>query len=186
MTPIFRTHYFYSAFLAFQIIFCSAPLQAQEGPALLSKPLYANEINYRGADAPNGTSRSLLFDDLGVKVLPHGDAPPIAIKSVPLRIGVIRTEGGVKLGVDARGASNCADGAKCLLILWVNGRTTVMDLSNDRPGNFFRHTDFTLPAADGYQARIILIAEREAKRHELEPSIVIDSIDMTIAAPPAA
>jgi hypothetical protein len=153
---------------------------AQEGPSLSNKVLYANQVNYRGTNAPDDKSRSVLFDGLRAKVLPHGDAPPIDIKSMPLRIGVVRAQDGATLAIDIRGAARC-EASICLIALWLAGQTTMIEVSNEHSGDFFRHIEVQLPATEeSYQSRLTLVVERATSRPDLEPDLVIDSLDLAI------
>jgi hypothetical protein len=160
-----------------------SPAQAQDGPRLVEQVLYTSDIQYSFTRSPDNKAISVRFDNFSVVLAPGSGAAP-ATRVFPLRIPVNDADKGVTLHVEARGRFNCPDGVACVGILWVNGQTT---LYSSDPGKDLFHVDveLSLPAAEVYQAAVMLIADRETKRQDLAASIRIDTLELTIAPPPA-
>jgi hypothetical protein len=171
----------------------TSPSRAQEGPGFGNKTLHTSDVQYRFTRSPDNKALSVLFDNFSVNLV-SGGGPAPAIRVLPLRIPVSNAGKGATLRVQARGGLVCSAGATCLAILWLNGQTKVLNLAKDKSAaNYYAEAEFSLPGAEVYQAAIMLIAEREAKRkrllqrNEVTAMLGVDSLDFTIAPPaPAA
>lgn len=187
MTRVFLAAMMIAAVALFTSISTTPWARAQDGPGLGDKTLYTSDIQYRFTRSPDNKALSVLFNNFGVTLLPSGDAAPTVTRVFPLSIPVTEAGDGAALHVEARGRVKCPDGVKCLVILWFNGQTKVLTISqNKTSAEFFGDDNFVLPGAEVYQATVILIAERETKRYDLGAKISVDSLDLTITPQPPA
>jgi hypothetical protein len=181
------TYGFLSGFIATVIaaVMAPSPSCAQGGPELVQKTLHTSDIQYRATRSPD--TLSILFENFDLALVAGDGAAPTVTRVFPLTIPVTGAGKGATVRVQARGGQVCPDSAACLVIVWVNGHSKVL---NSRPNktsaDFIADAEFSLPGADVHQAAIILIAEREAKRNDVAAMIKVHSLDLAIAPLTAA
>jgi hypothetical protein len=155
--------------------------RAQSGPGFPGGPLYMSDIDYSVKTSPDGKTVSLGFKKFRLVLLKGEAGSPTVSRTAPWTIPVKEGGKGAKVRIEARGQSDCPDGSKCLVILWLNGQTSVMPVSQGTaPMELLATADFSLPAVEVVQATVILLAERETKRSDAAPMMRIGSLDLTI------
>jgi hypothetical protein len=153
---------------------------AAEGPGFGDRLIQESDIRYSFTLAPDNKTLSVLFDNLRVELPAHRAEPLIATRTFTLSIPIKDGATGTSVGMDLRGAVQRTEGANVLLVLWVNGRSTVIDLSTVPYGDFERRVDATLDAASECQLIFVLMAERDAQPGEVGAMLDVDSLDVVI------
>lgn len=170
-----------SAALIGATLVSATSVRAETGPGFVLKTLHSTDVQYSLTPAPDYKALSVLFDNLAVNLFNSEDAPPVASRVFPLSIPVKNAGQGALLTVDVRGAAHCS--APCLVMVWVNGQTKVLDYSVSRASNFTSRAQFALPGAEIFQTAVILIADRATKETGTVGKLTVDSLDFTIAPP---
>lgn len=154
--------------------------QAADGPGFGSKLLQQTDVRFSSTLSPDNNALSVLFDNLRIELLEHDAAPPVVARTFTLSIPIKDGGVGASVGMDIRGTIHRTAGASGLLVLWVNGRSTVIELSQMTDGDFVHHIDVIFEKNTQCQLIFILMVERDPKPGKSGAMLAVDSIDASI------